>query len=163
MALGSWTEPEVPTLDQKVRCAATVAVPTEQGGGAVGFGEAVKTGLARYATFRGRARRSEYWWFYLFLTLGYVAGRAVDYAVGNEFPVVATLVLAVQFLPYLSVSVRRLHDTGRSGWSLLISFIPLFGFIWLLVVMCKDSERRDNQYGPSPKGYSPEFASPPAY
>jgi uncharacterized membrane protein YhaH (DUF805 family) len=122
----------------------------------VGFGEAVKTGLAKYATFSGRARRSEYWWFFLFLVLTNWAGRAVDFAVGNEFPIVETLVATALFLPFLASSVRRLHDTGRSGWWLPIAFIPLLGLIWL----CKDSERRDNEYGLSPKGYDPPKSAP---
>lgn len=122
----------------------------------MGFGEAVKTGLAKYATSSGRARRSEYWWFFLFLVLAGFAGRAVDVAVGNEFPIIETLVATALFLPFVASSVRRLHDTGRSGWWLPVAFIPLLSLIWL----CKDSERRDNEYGPSPKGYDPPRSAP---
>lgn len=121
----------------------------------MGFVEAVKTGLSKYATFKGRARRSEYWWFYLFYVLSYMAGLAVDIVIGNEVPIFAYIIIAALLLPYLAVTVRRLHDTGRSAWSLLIALIPLAGGIWLLVVTIRDSEPRDNEYGLWPK-YTPQ-------
>ncbi len=130
----------------------------------MGFGEAVKTCLSKYATFKGRARRSEYWWYYLFLLLVYIAALAVDFAVlGNEEPMLAYVVVFALLIPYLAVSIRRLHDTGRSGWSYLISLIPIFGAIWFFVVTLRDSEPRDNQYGPYPKYTPQQLGSPPAY
>ena len=112
--------------------------------------------LQHYADFTGRARRSEYWYFVLFnfivsiligLSLGGIAGRL-------NVPALVYLVhlwsLAV-FIPSLAVSVRRLHDIGRSGWWLLLSLIPLVGAIILIIWHCTDSQPGANQYGPNPK------------
>lgn len=80
----------------------------------MGFAEAVKSGLSQYAGFSGRARRSEYWWFQLFFLLVLAVAAGVDAAVGTEAVLFAVAFLALM-LPTLAVSVRRLHDTGRSG------------------------------------------------
>ncbi len=119
----------------------------------VSFAEAVRTALSKYATFSGRARRSEYWWFTLFSVLAALVGVALDVAIpiSDEFRVFAPIVLLGLFLPQLSVLVRRLHDTGRSGWWYFIGFIPLIGGIWLLVLLLNGGDRVDNRYGPSPK------------
>ena len=80
------------------------------------FGEAVKVCFQNYATFRGRASRSEYWWFFLFcILLGFVGGF-LEAAMGRDGAVLSGLASLATFLPSLSVTVRRLHDTGRSGW-----------------------------------------------
>jgi len=106
--------------------------------------------LRNYAKFSGRARRSEYWFFVLFyLIFGLVAG-VVDGLVGSD-GFVSVIYLLAMFIPSLSVTVRRLHDTDRSGWWLLISFIPLIGAIVLLVFTVLDSTPGQNQYGPNPK------------
>lgn len=112
--------------------------------------------LQHYADFTGRARRSEYWYFVLFnfivsiligLSLGVIAGLL-------NVPALVYLAylwsLAV-FIPSLAVSVRRLHDIGRSGWWLLLSLIPLIGAIILIIWHCTDSQPGTNQYGPNPK------------
>ena len=121
------------------------------------FQESIKTCLQRkYATFNGRARRSEYWFFVLFTALvGIVAGildsilgwRNGSYGTG---PIQGILQLAL-LVPTLAVGARRLHDTGRSGWWQLISLIPLVGWIILIVFYVQDSQQ-DNKYGPNPKG-----------
>lgn len=121
----------------------------------MGFAEAVKSGLSQYAGFSGRARRSEYWWFQLFFLLVLAVAAGVDAAVGTEAVLFAVAFLALM-LPTLAVSVRRLHDTGRSGWFYLLNWVPIVGPILLLVWFVTDSHP-DNQYGPSPKaalGYS---------
>lgn len=114
----------------------------------MGFSEAVKSVLGQYAGFSGRARRSEYWWFFLVFILAALAGALVDAIVGTTplFYVLAALGLIV---PMLGVTFRRLHDTGKSGWWVLLGLVP-FGGIVLLVFYCADSAA-DNQYGPSPK------------
>ena len=112
--------------------------------------------LQHYADFTGRARRSEYWYFVLFnfivsiligLSLGVIAGLL-------NVPALVYLAylwsLAV-FIPSLAVSVRRLHDIGRSGWWLLLSLIPLVGAIILIIWHCTDSQPGANQYGSNPK------------
>jgi uncharacterized membrane protein YhaH (DUF805 family) len=121
------------------------------------FGQAVRTVFSKYATFSGRARRSEYWWWYLFVTLVFVAAGILDAATGLNYgdasygggwlSSIAGLAL---LLPNLAVGVRRLHDTGRTGWWLLIGLIPFIGVIVLLYFFILDSEN-DNQYGPYPK------------
>ena len=106
--------------------------------------------LKKYAVFSGRARRKEYWMFALFniiiaFVLGFIEGLA-----GGPGVIGIIYGLAV-LIPGIAVSVRRLHDTNRSGWWLLIGLIPLIGVIVLLVFMVQDSQPDKNQYGPNPK------------
>jgi uncharacterized membrane protein YhaH (DUF805 family) len=106
--------------------------------------------LKNYVGFSGRARRKEYWMFALFnIIIGFVIGFIEGLL--NLVGVLSTLYSLAIFLPSLAVGVRRLHDTGRSGWWLLISLIPLIGIIILLVFFCEDSKENENQYGPNPK------------
>ncbi|HEV7205937.1 MAG TPA: DUF805 domain-containing protein [Jatrophihabitans sp.] len=116
------------------------------------FAQAIRSGFSQYATFSGRARRSEFWWFSLFLGVVGVAASLIDVAAhGSIGTIVVTL---ATLLPSLAVSVRRLHDTGRSGGWLFIALIPLIGGIVLLVFDCQDSELSLNRWG-----YSPKYAS----
>lgn len=109
------------------------------------FVDAVKSVLVeKYATFTGRARRSEYWYFCLF---NFIVGLVL----GAIFFALSWIWSLATFIPSLAVGVRRLHDTGRSGWNLLWACLPVIGTIILLVFFCQDS-REDNQYGPNPKG-----------
>lgn len=113
------------------------------------FQEAVSNVLSNDATFSGRARRSEYWWYALTLFLVAIVAAVLDAAVGTSL---FTVVLALgTFVPSLAVSIRRLHDIGRSGWWLLIGLIPLIGSITLLVFCVQDSQRDMNAHGPSPE------------
>jgi len=106
--------------------------------------------LKKYAAFSGRARRKEYWYFFLFnAIIGIVLGL-IDNLVGAYNVLYGLYSLAV-LLPGIGVSIRRLHDTGHSGWWLLIGLIPLIGAIILLIYMVSDSQEGTNQYGPSPK------------
>ena len=114
----------------------------------MGFADAVKSALGQYTGFSGRARRSEYWWFILALVLAGMAAALVD-AVAQTAPLFYVLVGLGLFLPALAVTFRRLHDTGRPAWWLLVAIVP-FGGIVLLVFYCSDSTA-DNKYGPSPK------------
>jgi uncharacterized membrane protein YhaH (DUF805 family) len=100
------------------------------------FQEAIKTCLSKYAEFSGRASKSEYWWFMLFLFLGSAATGIISPKLGGLFTV-ATLV------PWLAVAARRLHDTGRSGWWQLVGLVPLVGWIILLVFLLQDSKAQD--------------------
>ncbi|MGV2939655.1 DUF805 domain-containing protein [Mesobacillus sp. LC4] len=108
--------------------------------------------IKNYANFKGRARRKEYWFFNLFhiLIMGtlYLAGSAVESLL---LFVVILIYYFLTLIPYLSVTVRRLHDIGYSGWMYLVNFIPLVGGIILLVFTCLDSDANDNKYGPNPK------------
>jgi uncharacterized membrane protein YhaH (DUF805 family) len=112
--------------------------------------------LQNYATFDGRARRSEYWYFVLFnvifsllaIVVDNLLGTAVD---GLGYGVIYGLYVLGVFLPGLAVAVRRLHDVGKSGWMLLIALIPIVGVIWLLVLFCTDSQPGANKWGENPK------------
>jgi len=119
------------------------------------FPDAVRICLiSKYADFSGRARRAEYWWFTLFTVLVSIVTGILDGILGlgsgylGVFTVIGYLALA---LPSLAVGARRLHDTSKSGWLLLIGIIPIIGGLILLVLFLMDSHG-DNQYGPSPKG-----------
>ena len=117
--------------------------------------------LKKYAVFSGRARRREYWMFILInVIVAVVLGLIEAFAgiSGNRQPgLLSSLYSLAVLLPSLGVAVRRLHDTGRSGWWLLINLIPLVGTIVLLVFFLQDSEPGENQYGPNPK----EVVGPP--
>lgn len=121
------------------------------------FGQAVDTAVKKkYATFTGRARRSEYWFYVLFTFIVYVVAMILDSILGlsvgdSPYGVIYGLCCLALILPGLAVAIRRLHDIGRSGWWLLIGIIPLIGAIVLLVFVCMDSQPQDNKYGPSPK------------
>lgn len=114
----------------------------------VSFEDAVKSGLSKYATFSGRATRSEYWFFVLFYTLVIFATLFVSIWLTAEiFTLVFILIWLALILPTISSMVRRLHDTGRSGWWYWLSLVP-FGGIVLIVFLCQPSQPTTNQYGP---------------
>src|ERR1035437_3798699 len=120
--------------------------------------------LKDYAVFSGRARRSEYWMFLLFNIIFGVIAMVIDNLLGLRITmtirdtsqmlpygyVYLAYALAV-FIPGLAVSVRRLHDVGKSGWFFFIVLIPLIGAIWLIVLFCTDSIPEENEYGANPK------------
>jgi uncharacterized membrane protein YhaH (DUF805 family) len=125
------------------------------------FMTAVRTTLSKYVDFSGRARRSEYWYFVLFNVLVSIVALVIDMAIGQQ--IVGFIASLALFLPGLAVSIRRLHDIDRSGWWILISLVPIIGFILLIVWYCSDS-KPDNQYGPNPKGaggYAGGYPPPP--
>ena len=116
------------------------------------FGDAIRTVLSKYAEFNGRARRSEYWYWTLAVIVALVVCiiiSAISHALGL---VLYLLVILGTLVPGIAVAVRRMHDTGRSGFWLFIGLVPLVGGIILLVFACQDSEPGQNQYGASPKG-----------
>ena len=115
--------------------------------------------LKKYAVFAGRARRKEYWYFALFYTLIYLVLIVIDIMTGT-FVVewgagaLAGIFMLGMIVPSISVMVRRLHDTDRSGWWWFLVLIPLLGGIWLLVLLVLDGTPSDNRFGPDPKGFS---------
>ena len=115
----------------------------------MGFTAAVSHVLSNYAGFSGRARRSEYWWFSLFGFLVGLVAAVLDGALSLGF--LYPLAVLALLLPSLAVGVRRLHDTGRSGWWMLLGLVPLVGAIVLLVFFVQDSDAGTNAHGPSPK------------
>ena len=113
---------------------------------------AVKTCFSKYAKFEGRASRSEYWYFVLFNLLVFfmpvLLACVIDHDIVSPILfIVAFIYLLVAFLPGLSVSVRRLHDVGKSGYFYFINFIPYIGGFILLYYFCKASEIGRNMYG----------------
>ena len=126
----------------------------------MGFGQAVSTVFSNYATFSGRARRSEYWYWVLFtFILGLVAGlldglfHLQAYSNnGVKFGWITVVVALAVAIPSIAVTMRRLHDTGRSGWWWLLSAICGCGAIIVFFFCLGDSQPGANQYGPNPKG-----------
>lgn len=150
------------------------------------FTDSIKSCINKYATFKGRAPRSEYWWFILFyilvFSISYAVFAGIGYMIGSfkgmflACLICAALIILMFFIPLLAVAVRRLHDTGRSGWWMLLSFAPqllqpvvyfvgigtlglfgviigfaygaltLIGAVWLFVLMLLDSDE-ENEYG----------------
>ena len=112
--------------------------------------------LKKYAVFDGRARRMEYWMFILFNLIISVVLVIIDSLIGTiirqaGFGLLQGLYDLAVLIPSIAVTVRRLHDTGRTGWWILIGLIPVIGGIVLLIFMLLDSEPGENQYGPNPK------------
>ncbi|QBR93557.1 DUF805 domain-containing protein [Nocardioides euryhalodurans] len=118
------------------------------------FADSVRTCLSKYVVFSGRARRSEYWWFVLFNILVGIVAAILDAVLGTGYDsgsgLIASLVSLALLLPNIAVAIRRLHDTSRTGWWILIGLIPIIGWIILLVFYVQDSHA-DNDYGPNPK------------
>jgi uncharacterized membrane protein YhaH (DUF805 family) len=115
-----------------------------------------KVVFENYSNFKGRARRSEYWYFALMNIIILIVAAVLDNVLGLTFGVLpygylyVAFALAV-FIPGLAVAVRRLHDVGKSGWFYFIVLIPLIGAIWLLVLFFTEGDHGENQYGPDPK------------
>lgn len=119
----------------------------------MGFGEAVQSVFSKYATFSGRARRSEYWYFVLLQVIVTAVLNGLYSATESvAFSAILVLFDLALLVPSLAVCWRRLHDIGKSGGYYFFILIPLVGWILLLVWMCQDSQPGANQYGPNPKG-----------
>ncbi|QES47223.1 DUF805 domain-containing protein [Streptomyces venezuelae] len=106
--------------------------------------------LKKYAVFSGRARRQEFWIFFLVNTIILIPLMILDFTLGT-YPLFFGLYSLATLLPNLGLTVRRLHDTGKSGWFILLTFIPFVGFIIGLVFMATEGQPQANEYGPSPK------------
>ena len=120
-----------------VKCG-TLLKPETKREGTNPFGSAIKTCFSKYATFSGRANRAEYWYWALFnFILGII-------------PVVNYIAIFALLIPSLAVFVRRMHDIGKSGWWYFISFIPLVGWVWLLILLCRKGDEGENAYGATP-------------
>ena len=112
--------------------------------------------LKNYAGFSGRARRKEYWMFVLFHIIFLIVAMLIDRILGTTFGemgygLIYTIYSLAVLIPALAVAVRRLHDTGKTGWWVLIGLVPIVGFIVLLIFMVMDSESGENKYGANPK------------
>jgi uncharacterized membrane protein YhaH (DUF805 family) len=114
-----------------------------------------KVVLENYANFQGRARRAEFWWYFLANVIISVVLNIIDAVIGlgmgGGIGVLGLIYSLAVLIPGLAVAVRRLHDTDKSGWWLLLALIPLVGIIVLIVFWATDGDPRPNQYGPSEK------------
>jgi uncharacterized membrane protein YhaH (DUF805 family) len=133
------------------------------------FLKAVKLGYQRYFDFNGRSTRPEYWWW----TLWYWGVLIFGGIVANIAPLLGILMvifLLSAIIPNLAVTIRRLHDTNRSGFWFFISLVPFVGGLWLLVLMCSESTMGPNQWGAEPtngqheaaRRFAEERSKPPA-
>lgn len=113
------------------------------------FTESVKTVYSKYATFSGRATRSEYWWFVLFWYAIILCAVLLGVATGIDKPILALIGIfgAISFIPIVALRVRRLHDIGKSGWWIFLGLVPYIGgfILFLFSVIGSDGE---NEYGP---------------
>ena len=111
--------------------------------------------LKKYADFKGRARRKEYWFYVLFYMIILVVLSICDGIIGTRmesgFGILTALYLLAVFIPTLAVTVRRLHDTSHSGWWFFIQLVPIVGFFILLYFLVSDSTPGTNAWGPNPK------------
>ena len=132
------------------------------------FVESIKTCLGKFDTWKGRAARSEFWFFTLFVLLVEIVAMVIDNVTGLAFHVggvsagygwVYLLASLVLFLPNLSVLVRRLHDTNHSGWWYWIALVPLLGGILLLVWFCSKGTTGENRFGSDPLSAGAEVFS----
>ncbi|MFZ2969623.1 MAG: DUF805 domain-containing protein [Minisyncoccia bacterium] len=115
--------------------------------------------LCKYSDFNGRSTRAEYWYFMLYNIIIAILIAFFGAIIGDEEGVLYILYLFIMLIPHWAVSVRRLHDIGKSGWIFLVGFIPLIGFLWLLILFTTDSESGVNKYGPNPKNNNDYSAS----
>lgn len=113
--------------------------------------EATKACFSKYVTFSGRARRAEYWWFILATVLVSIVLGIIDAVIGfGEFGLLSNIWSLAVFLPSLAAGARRLHDTDRSVWWLLIMLLPLIGVIVLIVFFAQKGTDGPNRFGPDP-------------
>lgn len=122
--------------------------------------------LEQYADFRGRARRKEYWMFLFFHLMIFALAVFLDITLGHSLVSLETSLITagpgiftgvyslIVLIPLLAVTVRRLHDTEKSGWMFLLNLIPGLGNLWFLVLMLSAGQRRRNRYGANPKKMS---------
>jgi uncharacterized membrane protein YhaH (DUF805 family) len=112
------------------------------------FGDAISSGFSNYVNFAGRAIRSEYWYWVLFVFLAEIVTAIIDAVIGAQ--ITTTIFGLAVLLPGLAVAIRRLHDLDRSGWWVLLALIPLVGAIVLLVWFCSRGTEGQNRFGPDP-------------
>jgi len=144
--------PQTMNMSATMSGVAQYAAPTVVGGRPpqmMPFVDAFKACMQKYANFEGRASRSEYWWFYLWVQLLSIPAGVVDGFVSPEVGAVGALVSLAFLLPSLSVGVRRLHDSGKSGWNLLW-VLTIIGALYVLYLTIIEGETTPNAYGPVP-------------
>lgn len=111
--------------------------------------QAIQSAIGNYANFDGRARRSEYWWFFLFVNVAVAALSIAGAQVHPILSLVGGLVVLAFILPALAVTARRLHDTDRSGWWILVGIVP-FGGLVILIMCVLPGTSGPNRFGTEP-------------
>lgn len=106
----------------------------------------------KFAQFTGRSRRKEFWWFVLFNFIVLIIAAGIDQVILGGRPILYGLYALASLVPNLALTVRRLHDTSRSGWWILISLVPLIGLV-LIYFLASDSSPGENKWGPNPKEF----------
>jgi uncharacterized membrane protein YhaH (DUF805 family) len=114
----------------------------------MGFGQAISAGFSNYVNFSGRASRSEYWYWILFIVIADIVAAIIDQALGMQL--VTGLFGLVTIIPNIAIAIRRLHDLDRTGWWILLGFIPLIGWIILLIWYVTKGTDGPNRFGPDP-------------
>lgn len=119
----------------------------------MGFADAVKEFYGRYVDFEGRSSRGAFWWAVLYLVIGNVVCYVLDLmATGG---ILGTIFGLANFIPQIALSVRRLHDTSKTGWLTLLNIIPIIGFLILTFISYVKKSDPPNEYGPVPAGATP--------
>jgi uncharacterized membrane protein YhaH (DUF805 family) len=114
----------------------------------MGFAQAISAGFSNYVNFRDRACRSEYWYWILFIVIAEIVAGIIDQVLGMQ--IVSSLFGLVTIIPNIAVAIRRLHDLDRTGWWILLGFIPLIGWIILLIWYVAKGTDGPNRFGPDP-------------
>jgi len=124
------------------------------------FTQAISSGFSNYVNFAGRAIRSEYWYWVLFVVIASIVASIIDAVLGIRLfnPIFGLAIL----LPSIAIGVRRLHDIDRSGWWLLLNFIPLIGAIVLIIWFCSRGTEGANRFGPDLLGALGQISPRPA-
>ena len=112
------------------------------------FMTAVKTCFSNYFTIQGRAQRSEYWWYTLFIIIVTIIAMIIDAAI--SFPLFYLIVALGTLAPSICAGIRRMHDKGKNGWWLLIGLVPIIGGLYILYMFVTRGTEGDNDFGPDP-------------
>jgi uncharacterized membrane protein YhaH (DUF805 family) len=114
----------------------------------MGFAQAISAGFSNYVNFSGRACRSEYWYWILFILIAEIVTGTIDAVL--DIRLVTSIFGLVTLLPSITIAIRRLHDLDRTGWWILLGFIPLIGWIILLIWYVTKGTDGPNRFGPDP-------------
>ena len=110
------------------------------------FTESIQTCYKKFFDFSGRASKSEYWWFQLYQAIIYVLSLVFQ----SDLALLFSIVVIANLLPLYAAAVRRIHDSNKSGWFVLLSFIPIIG-LYVFVLLVQDGSKGKNRFGPKPK------------
>jgi uncharacterized membrane protein YhaH (DUF805 family) len=113
------------------------------------FGQAITVGFQNYVNFNGRSQRSAFWWWIVFVWIVQIIAGIIDFVIFGTYAIYYAAAL-VLLLPNIAVQARRLHDTDRSGWFMLLALIPIVGAIILLIWYCQRGTNGPNRFGPDP-------------